>query len=171
MGILFASQLLYYQFAIFLTSTAIATAIIFFNIKSILRASLIASLIWALFPFGAFPDLKTVLFGLIVALPHVGGSIAKDFIHSRGDKIQGLKPPPNWAKYLASATFFLSSAIAWLPVILDFVNWFYIPPILLTDVSCIVLGVKVLKGRYEKVYIYGAVGMCSALAAFLLGGI
>jgi len=171
MGILFASRLLFYQFAIFLVSTLIAIAIVFFNVKSVLRASLTAFLIWTLFPFGAFPDLKTVLFGLIVALPHVGGSIAKDFIHSHGDVIQGLEPPPDWSKYLASAAFFLASAIVWLPKILNFVTWFYIPPIVITNISCIMLGVKILKGHYEKVYIYGAIGMCSSLTAFLLGGI
>ena len=170
-GILFASMLLFYQFAIFLTSTAIAIAIIFLNIKSILRAALSASLIWALFPFGAFPDLKTILFGLIVALPHVGGSIAKDFIHTRGDMIQGLEPPPEWSKYLASAAFFLSSAIVWLPKMLNFVTWLYIPAIIPTYLSCMMLGVRVLKAQFEKVYIYGGIGMCSALAAFLLGGI
>lgn len=171
MGILFASMLLFYQFAIFLVSTFIAIAIVFFHVKSVLRASLTAFLIWALFPFSAFPDLKTVLFGLIVALPHVGGSIAKDFIHSRGDMIQGLEPPPDWARYLASAAFFLSGAIVWLPKILNFVTWFYVPPIIFTDVSCVILGFRVLKGRYEKVYIYGGIGMCSALTAFFLGGI
>lgn len=171
MGILFASTLLFYQFAIFLASTVIAIAIVFLSIKSILRASLTAFLIWALFPFGAFPDLKSVLFGLIVALPHVGGSIAKDFLHSRGDMIQGLEPPPDWSKYVASATFFLAGLTVWLPKILNFVTWFYIPPIILTHVSCMMLGVRILKGRYEKVYIYGGIGMCSALTAFLLGGI
>ncbi|UCE15907.1 MAG: UbiA family prenyltransferase [Candidatus Bathyarchaeota archaeon] len=170
-GILCASALLFYQFAIFIASAALVVTIIFFNIKSILRASLIAFLIWILFPFGAFPDLKTVLFGLIVALPHVGGSIAKDFIHARGDKVQGLEPPPDWSRHLASAAFFLTGAIVWLPKILGFVTWLYVPPILLTQVSCLMLGAKILKRRYEKVYLYGGIGMCSALAAFFLGGI
>jgi len=171
MGLLSASPLLWYQFAIFLASATVAIAIIFLNFKSILRASLTAFLIWAVFPFGAFPDLKTVLFGLIVALPHVGGSIAKDFIHSRGDMIQGLEPPPDWSRYLASAAFFLSGAIVWIPKMLNFVTWFYIPPILLTFISCMMLGVRILKGHYEKVYIYGGIGMCSAMVAFLLGGL
>jgi len=171
MGILCSSTLLFYQFAIFLVSSFIAVAIVFFNVKSTLRAFLTAFIMWALVPFGAFPDLNSVLFGLIVALPHVGGSIAKDFIHSHGDMIQGLDPPPDWSRYLASAAFFLSGAIVWLPKILNFVNWFYVPPIILTDVSCIILGFRTLKGRYEKVYIYGAIGMCSTLTAFLLGGI
>lgn len=169
-GILLASTLFFYQFGIFLVSIVISIAIIFFNIKSVLRAILTAFLIWALFPFSAFPDLKTVLFGLIVALPHVGGSIAKDFIHSRGDMIQGLEPPPDWSKYLASVAFFLSGAIVWLPKILNLVTWFYIPPIILTHVSCMMLGARTLKGHYEKVYIYGGIGMCSAITAFLLGG-
>ncbi|UCE28510.1 MAG: UbiA family prenyltransferase [Candidatus Bathyarchaeota archaeon] len=170
LGILSASMLFFYQFVIFLTSTIVAVAISVLNINSLLRASLSAFLIWTLFPFGAFPDLKTALFGLIVALPHVGGSITKDFIHSRGDIIQGLKPPPDWSKYLASTIFFLSGCIVWVPKMLEFVTWLYIPPITVTCVSCMVLGVKISRGHYEKVYIYGGIGMCSTLAAFLLGG-
>ena len=170
-GTLVASALLLYQFAIFLASTAITIAIIFFNIKSVLRASITAFLIWALFPFAAFPDMKTVLFGLIVALPHFGGSIAKDFIHSRGDTLQGLEPPPDWAKYPASAVFFACGAIVWLPKILNLVTWYYTPPIFFTFISCIILGVRILKEHYEKVYIWGGIGMISALTAFLLGGI
>lgn len=170
-GISLASMLFFYQFAIFLTLAIVSISIVFFNFKSILRASLTAFFIGALIPFGAFPDLKSVLFGLTVALPHVGGSIAKDFIHQRGDTIQGLEPPPDWSKYLASATFFLTGAIVWLPKILNFVTWLYIPPIILTYVSCMMLGIKILKGNYEKVYVYGGIGMCSSLTAFLLGGI
>lgn len=170
-GILPASQLLFYQFALFLISTIIAVAIIFFRIKSILRACLTAFTIWTVVPFAATPDLKIMLFGLIVALPHVGGSIAKDFIHLKGDIIQGLEPPYDWSKYIASAAFFLSGAIVWLPIILNFVTWLYIPPILFTNISCIILGVRILKGHYGKVYIYGGIGMCSSLIAFILGGI
>lgn len=169
-GVLFASTLLFYQFVIYLVSMVIAIGIVFFNVKSILRASLTAFLIWSVFPFAAFPGLKSVLFGLVVALPHVGGSIAKDFIHARGDMIQGLEPPPDWSKYLASAAFFLCGAIVWLPTILGLVNWLYIPPIILTGGSCMMLGVVTLKGRYKKVYVYGGIAMCSSLAAFLLGG-
>lgn len=171
LGILFASMLPFYQFVIFLVLSFIANAIIFFNLKSILRALLTASFIGALIPFAAFPELKIVLYGLIVALPHVGGSIAKDFIHSSGDRIQGLEPPPDWSKYLASAAFFLCAALAWLPKILNLVNWFYVPPIIATQISCLMLGVRVLKGHYQKVYFYGAIGMLSSLTAFLLGGI
>ncbi|UCH69859.1 MAG: UbiA family prenyltransferase, partial [Candidatus Bathyarchaeota archaeon] len=169
-GVLFASTLRLYQFAIYIVSIATAIAIVFFNIKSILRASLTAFLIWSVFPFAAFPGLKSVLFGLIMALPHVGGSIAKDFIHSRGDMVQGLEPPPDWSKYLASTAFFLCGAIVWLPTILSLVTWLYIPPIILADVSCVLLGFMTLKGRYKKVYVYGGIAMCSSLAAFLLGG-
>ena len=169
-GILLASTLFLYQFAIFLTSAIVAVVISVLSIKSLLRASLTAFLIWALFPFGAFPDLRTMLFGLIVALPHVGGSITKDFIHSRGDVIQGLDPPPDWSKYIASTVFFLSGVIVWIPWILNLVSWLYIPPIVLTDICCILLGIKTLKGNFGKVYIFGGIGMCSALAAFLLGG-
>lgn len=166
-----ASMLLFYQFAIFLALAAISVSIVLFNIKSALRALLTALIIGGWLPFSAFPDLKIVLFGLTVALPHFGGSIAKDFLHSRGDKIQGLTPPQDWVRYLASAAFFIAGAILWLPPILDLVTWLYIPPIVFTAASCVILGVDVLKGRYEKVYVYGAIGMCSSLAAFLLEGI
>lgn len=164
-------MLLLYQFALFLASAAIAIAVVFADLKSVLRASLTALLIWALFPFSAFPDAKTMLFGLIMALPHVGGTIAKDFLHFRGDAVQGLEPPSDWLRYVASTAFFLGGVIVWLPKVLGFVTWLYVPPIFFTFVACMTLGIRMLKGRYEKVYIYGAVGMCSALIAFLLAGI
>lgn len=169
-GILFSSTLFLYQFAIFLVSSIVAIGIIFSKIKSIIRASLNAFLIWTLFPFSAFLDMQTVLFGLIVSLPHFAGSIAKDFVHSPGDEIQNLEPPPSWSKYLVSFTFFLASAVVFLPTLLNLVTWYYLPPIIFTNLSCLMLGVYVLKERYEKVYLYGGIGMVSALAAFLLGG-
>jgi hypothetical protein len=168
-GIFLSSTLFLYQFVIFIVSSIIAIGIIFSNIKSIIRAFLNAFLIWTLFPFSAYLDLKTVLFGLIVSFPHFGGSIAKDFIHYPGDKIQNLEPPPVWAKYLVSISFFLASAIVFLPKLLNLVSWYYIPPIIFTNISCLILGFYVLKERYDKVYFYGGIGMVSALIAFLLG--
>jgi len=167
-GTVFASMLLLYQFATFLVFATVATAIVFLKLSCVTRAILTASVIGAAFPFGAFPDLRTLLFGLIVALPHLGGTIAKDFIHSRGDQSQGLEPPPNFAKYLASAAFFLTSFVLWVPPMLDLVTWLYIPPIIFTQVSCMVLGVNILKNRYEKVYLYGGIAMFGVLTAFLI---
>lgn len=167
-SLLFASRLLFYQFALFLIATALGIVLIFFNFSSLIRAILTAFQIWVVFPISAFPDLKILLFGLIVGLPHIGGSITKDFIHSSGDEKMGLTAPPHWSKYLASLIFFLSAAIIWLPVLLDLVTWLYAPPIFITFVSCILLGAMVLKGRYPKVYFYGGIGMISSLLAFLL---
>ena len=169
-GIFLSSTLFFYQFVIFTVSSIIAIAIIFSSIKSIIRAFLNAFLIWTLFPFSAYLDLKTVLFGLIVAFPHFGGSIAKDFIHYPGDKIQNLEPPPVWSKYLVSTSFFIASALVFLPKLLNLVTWYYIPPIIFTNISCLMLGFYALKEQYNKVYFYCGIGMASALIAFLLGG-
>ncbi|UCD96766.1 MAG: hypothetical protein JSV35_01540 [Candidatus Bathyarchaeota archaeon] len=168
---LIASQLALIQFTIFLFSTMIAITIVFVNMTSTLRASLIALLIWSLFPFAGFPDLRNILFGSIVALPHVGGSIAKDFAHSKGDQLQGLEQPPVWSRYLASITLMLSSGIVWLLPVLDLVHWLYIAPIVFTSGSCIILSVEVLRENYGKAYIYGGIGMLSSLIAFLLGSV
>ena len=170
-GILLAYTLETYQFVIFITSAIIASTISVLNITSLLRAAMTAFLMWALYPFGAFLDLKAILFGLIIAFPHVGGSITKDFVHSRGDSIQGLQPPSDWSRFVASTLFFLSSIVVWIPGLLNLVTWFYIPPILLTSMSSIILGINVLKRQYSRVYVYGGIGMLSALAAFLLGGV
>ena len=167
-SILFASRLLFYQFALFLVATVLGIALIFFNFNSLIRAILTAFQIWIVFPISAFPDLKILIFGLIVGLPHIGGSISKDFIHSSGDERIGLSAPPIWSKYIAALTFFLSAAVIWLPVLLDLVTWLYIPPIFITFVCCILLGVMALKGHYPKVYFYGGIGMISSLLAFLL---
>ncbi len=170
LGIFLSATLFLYQFVIFIVSSITAIAIIFSKIKSVIRAFLNAFLIWTLFPFSAQLDLKIVLFGLIVSFPHFGGSIAKDFIHYPGDKIHNLEPPPLWSKYLVSISFFLASAIIFLPLLLNLVSWYYVPPIMFTNVSCLILGFYVLKKRYDKVYFYGGIGMVSALIAFLLGG-
>lgn len=168
-GVLLATVLFPYQFLIFLALMMAAIAVVFLRFPSALRALLTASIIWALFPFSAFPDLKTMLFGLIVAFPHVGGSISKDFLHSAGDEIQGLKPPPKWMNHVAAFAFFAGGLVIWLPVPLGFVTWFYFPPILLTKIICIILGMDALRRNYQRVYTYGRIGMLSALTAFLIG--
>lgn len=168
LSLLLASRLIFYQFALFLVATALGIALIFFNFNSVIRAILTAFQIWILFPISAFPDLKILIFGLIVGLPHIGGSISKDFIHISGDERIGLSAPPIWSKYFAALTFFLSAAVLWLPVLLDLITWFYIPPIFITFLCCILLGVMALKGHYTKVYFYGGIGMVSSLLAFLL---
>ena len=169
-GLLVSSKLLLYQFIIFIISSIIAIGIIFSRLKSIIRAFLNAFLIWTLFPFSASLELKTVLFGLIVSLPHFGGSIAKDLIHHPGDKIQNLEPPPVWSKYLITSSLFLASALVFLPRLLNLVSWYYVPPIIFTAGSCLMLGTYALKGNYQKVYLYGGIGMLSSLIAFLIGG-
>ena len=171
LGILSASLLLIYQFAIFLIVVTIAAAIVFLNIPSVLRAVLTAILIGALVPFSAFPDLKTMLFGVMVTLPHIGGSIMKDFLHLPGDQRRGLDPPPTWAKYAAGSAFFLAGAVLWLPVLLTYVNWLYIPPIVVTFASSVLLGISALKGNYRKVYTLGSIAMPFTLIAFLLSAL
>jgi len=168
-GILFASMLLIHQFAIFIALTIIAIGIVFLNLGSVSRAFLTGFVIWGLFPFSAFPDTKIMLFGLIVFLPHVGGSIAKDFLHSSGDREQGLEPPHAWSRFVASLAFFLSCIVIWLPFLLGFASWLYLLPILITMVICVVLGLDVLKGKYQRVYALGRIGMISALLAFVVG--
>jgi hypothetical protein len=46
------------------------------------------------------------------------------------------------------------------------VSWLYIPLIAPTFTSCLILGYKVLKRQYPKVYVYGAIAMFSSLLAF-----
>jgi 4-hydroxybenzoate polyprenyltransferase len=170
-GILLASFLLLYQFIIFLVITIVSLLIVFLKIKSILRAMLTAFIMGGLLPFAAFINLKILIFGFIVALPHFGGSIAKDFLHSAGDRFLGYDSPQYRFKYLISFMFFLSGIMLWIPLIMNLVTWYYVPPIIFTNISCIILGFNILKNHYEKVYVYGAIGMISSLLAFLLDGI
>jgi len=166
LGVLSASGLTSYQLILFLAAVALGLSVIFLKLKSILRAVLTASMIFVLFPFSTLIGLKSMLFGLIVALPHIAGQIAKDFIHSEGDERIGLKPPPDRVRYVSSFIFFMSGGIILLPIILNLVAWLYIPLILPTLASCLILGSRVLSRQYQKVYIYGGIGMVSALLAF-----
>ncbi|NWG10995.1 UbiA family prenyltransferase [Candidatus Bathyarchaeota archaeon] len=168
-GILLASRLLLHQFGMFIILIVVSMGVILLKLESILRAFLTAFAIWALLPFSASLDSKTALFGLILALPHIGGSITKDFLHSSGDRTQGIPPPTKWEKYVASSAFFLTGATVWLPTILGYVTWLYLPPISITGVASIALGTSTLKGDYQRVYAYGRIGMFSALIAFILG--
>ena len=165
LGIALMSSLTLYQLVLFLVITMLGLVVIFTKLKSVLRATLTASMIFMLFPANT-ADLKNMLFGLIVVLPHIAGSIAKDYMHSRGDERIGLESPPEWARYLSSLLFFVAGGITMLPVILNHVTWLYVLLILPTFVSCLTLGSKVLFGKYEKVYIYGGIGMISSLVAF-----
>jgi hypothetical protein len=129
---------------------------------------LIASMIFALFPFAAPITMTNLIFGLIVVLPHIAGSIAKDVVHATGDARIGLTAPAPWGRYAASALFFVSSGLILLPALLALVDWLYLLLIFPTLASCLLLGVEVLRGHYDRVYRYGAVGMVGALVAIAL---
>ena len=101
-----AYSLLLYQFALFLVVAALGLSVIFLKLNSIVRAILTASMVFLLFPFSISITSKSLLFGLIVALPHVAGSITKDFIHRKGDERIGLQPPARWSRFVASSLFF-----------------------------------------------------------------
>ena len=89
-----------------------------------------------------------------------------DFV--KGDEQIGLQTPSDLARYLSSFSFFLSSGIILLPILLDLLSWIYIPLIAPTLVSCLILGSKVLSRQYQKVYMFGGIGMVSTLVAFAL---
>ena len=166
LGIASSYNLLFYQFALFLVVAVLGFAVIFLKLNSIVRAILTASMIFLLFPFSTSITSKSLLFGLIVALPHVAGSITKDFIHLKGDERVGLQPPAYWTRYVASGLFFICGGVILLPIALSLVSWLYVPLIVPTFVSCLMLGYKVLNQQYPKVYIYGGIAMFSALVAF-----
>jgi 4-hydroxybenzoate polyprenyltransferase len=168
-AVLLASMLQIQQFVIFIVVSITAIGIVFLNLGSVTRAFLTAFVIWALFPFSAFPEARIMLFGLMISLPHIGGSIAKDFLHSAGDASLGLKPPPHWARYVASIAFFLGSAVVGFPFFLGFTGWLYLPFILPTMITCLLLGVDAAKGEYRRIYIYGRIGMISTLLAIIVG--
>lgn len=166
LGIASAYSLLFMQFVFFLVVAVLGFAVIFLKLNSIVRAIFTAAMIFLLFPFSMSVSSKSLLFGLIVALPHVAGSITKDFIHLKGDERVGLQPPAYWTRYVAGGLFFICGGIILLPIILNVVSWVYIPLISPTFVSCLILGYKVLNQQYPKVYIYGGIAMLSTLLAF-----
>lgn len=167
-GGVFAANLLLHQFLLYLTAALFGLAVIFLTLESTVRATLVAAMIFALFPFAAPVEAVNLIFGLIVVLPHIAGSIAKDVVHAEGDARIGLSPPAPWGRAAASALFFVSSGLTLLPALLALVDRRYLLLILPTLTSCLLLGVAVLRGRYDRVYRYGAVGMVGALAAIAL---
>lgn len=166
LGLASASNLLFQQLVLFLVIAGLGFAVIFVKLTSLVRALFTASMMFLLFPFSMPINTKSLLFGLIVALPHVAGSIAKDFIHRTGDERVGLSPPAQWTRYLASSLFFVCGGVILLPIVLASVSWLYIPLIAPAFVSCLILGYNVLRLQYPKVYIYGGIAMLSTLVAF-----
>ena len=162
-GTLSAFGLMIHQIILYFIATVLGFSVIILKLSSIWKATLTASMIFILFPFSTTLHLKTLLFGLMVSLPHFAGSISKDFIHSVGDEKIGLEPPKEWLRYLASFTFFINSLIILTPSILNIVHWSYFPMSFPTIVSCLVLGKKILNKEYRKVYIWGGMGMISSL--------
>ena len=167
-GVVLAANLLPHQFLLYLTAILFGLAVIFLKIESTVRATLIASMIFILFPFAAPITTTNLIFGLIVVLPHLAGSITKDIIHAKGDVRLGLTAPSPWGRYAASTLFFVNSGLILLPVILALVDQLYLLLILPTLASCLLLGIEVLRGQYDRVYMYGAVGMVGALVAIAL---
>ncbi len=167
-GVIFASFLPMSQLLIFLSITALGLIVIFVTLESTVRSMLTALMIWALFPFSyASMNLKILLFGLLVGLPHIGGSIAKDFIHSQGDEKIGLAPPSGRSRYVAGSSFFLCSLVVLIPMLLDLVTWIYSLFIFPTFLCSLLLGIMILRNQYEKVYVYGMIGMVATLMAFV----
>jgi len=166
LGLVMAYGLQLFQFILFLVVAVLGLSVIFIKLSSLAKAILTAIIIFLLFPFSTDLNVTSFLFGLIVALPHIAGSMTKDFIHSQGDKELDLSPPAEWLRYIASAIFFISGGIIWVPIILQLVTWLYIPLIFPTFISCLLLGSTVLRKQNQKVYIYGGIAMVSTLLAF-----
>lgn len=163
LGTLSVFGLMLHQIMIYFIVAILGFSVVTVKLSSLLKATLTASMMFLLFPFSAPLHLKTYLFGLMVALPHFSGSISKDFIHWKGDEKIGLEHPQEWLRYVASFIFFMDSMIILIPIILNIVHWSYIPLSLPTIISCLVLGKKILNREYQKVYIYGGIGMISSL--------
>ena len=157
-----------YQIYLFFTIMTFGFAIIFIKLNALIRALLVSSMMGFLFPFGAFLDLQSILFGLMIGLPHIGASIAKDYLHVQGDSLQGFSSPPIWAKYLAAYLFLISGIVVWIPMILRLVNWLYAPFILVTCLCSLILFLKILKGDYQKVYPLGGIAMTFTLIAIVV---
>jgi heme O synthase-like polyprenyltransferase len=170
LGVLSASFLSMVQLGVFSAITLLGVAVIFVPMRSTVRSILTASMIWALVLF-SHPvfELRTILFGLLVGLPHVGGSIVKDLVHSRGDVEIGLCPPGDHARHVAAVSFFLSIFVAGLLLFLELASWVFAVLILPTIVCSALLGLNVLRRNYEGLYRLGAIGMMSTLAALLFG--
>ncbi len=166
LGLTSVLTLLFQQAVLFLAVAGLGFAVIFVKLTSLVRAFFTAVMMFLLFPFSMPVSEKTLLFGLIVALPHVAGSITKDFIHQTGDERVGLPPPTQWTRYMASGLFFLCGGVMLLPTVLSLVPWLYLPLICPALVSSLILGYKVLYRQYPKVYIYGGIAMLSTLVAF-----
>lgn len=157
-----------YQICLFFAIMTFGFVIIFIKLGTLIKALIVSCMIGFLFPFGAFLDLQSMLFGLMIGLPHIGASIAKDYLHVRGDSLRGLPSPPIWAKYLAAYLFLMSSIVVWVPKILRLVGWLYAPPILVTCLCCFILCLRILKGDYQKVYLLGGIAMTFTLMAFVV---
>ena len=160
-----ASLLQIHQIILFLIVAGVGLIVIFVKLESIIRAILSASMIFLLFPFSAPISSTTLLFGLSVALPHIAGSITKDFLHILGDRQIGLQSPVAWAPYAASTLFILTAVVIVLPALFKLVSEFYVLLISPTIMSSLILAYKVFKKQYQKVYIYGGIAMVSTLLA------
>lgn len=168
LGLASAFNLLFQQLFIFLTIAGLGFAVIFVKLTSLVRALFTATMMFLLFPFSMPVSEKSLLFGLIIALPHVAGSIVKDFLHRTGDERVGLSPPAQWTRYMASGLFVLCGGVMFLPIAVTSIPWFYFPLISPAVASCMILGYQVFYQQYPKVYIYGGIAMLSTLIAFSL---
>jgi 4-hydroxybenzoate polyprenyltransferase len=165
LGIACASFLQIYQTLLFIIVASLGLIVIFLKLNSIIRAILSASMIFLLFPYSTTISSKTLLFGLSVALPHIAGSITKDFLHIQGDRQIGLQSPVAWAPYVAIILFALTAGVILLPALFKLVSEIYILLVLPTVVCSLLLAYKVAKKHYQKVYIYGGIAMVSTLLA------
>lgn len=154
-----------HQTLVYIIVASLGLTVIFLKLDSIIRAILSATMIFLLFPYSTTISIKILLFGLSVAIPHVAGSITKDFLHIQGDRQIGLQAPVTWAPYAASILFTLTAGVIVLPAVFTLVSEWYILLVLPTVISSLLLAYNVVKQRYQKVYIYGGIAMVSTLLA------
>jgi 4-hydroxybenzoate polyprenyltransferase len=168
MGVSCALFLQPHQTLLYVIVASLGLIVIFVKLDSIVKAILSSTMIFLLFPYSTTISNKILLFGLSVTLPHIAGSITKDFLHIHGDQQIGLHAPIAWAVYAASILFGLSAGVILLPAVFTLVSEWYILLVLPTVVSSLLLAYNIVKQHYQKVYIYGGIAMVSTLLAIAI---
>lgn len=154
-----------HQALLYIIVASLGLIVIFVKLDSIIRAILSATMIFLLFPYSTVISSKSLVFGLSVAVPHVAGSITKDYLHIHGDRRIGLQAPVAWARNAASTLFTLTAGVIVLPAVFTLVSEWYILFVLPTVISSLLLAYNIAKRRYQTVYIYGGIAMVSTLLA------
>jgi geranylgeranylglycerol-phosphate geranylgeranyltransferase len=121
-----------------------------------------------------------LLFSIIAFLTNTGREVTKGIVDIEGDRTQGIKTlavdrGPSIAAWVSAICYVASVIVSFLPIYLEFVSFWYLPIVILTDMGLLYSSFTLLRDsereNSRKVKNWVRILMISGLLGFFLGSL